>query len=248
MGDMGISGITTGSLHRAASLLGSNTEEDAALRHAAWVARCVGRGEMVPLSASDVAALASRIQSRTYEFAERIFDGGAPSSGVWIVKSGRVELTVGSGKGRVVVQILRGGDVDGDVQHLLGHPMPYSAHALEDATLLFLSTADFEELMRRHPQVARRWLQTVAQRVAASQDRIIGLLGRGLSQQVASMLLDESAEGIVELPQKTLAAMLGVRRQSLNRVLKSFERKGLIQVRYSAVDIINPIGLEAAAA
>ncbi|MCW4355860.1 Crp/Fnr family transcriptional regulator [Hoyosella sp. YIM 151337] len=243
---MGISDITAGSFSRATSLLGSDPEADAALRHAAWVARCVGRGDLVPLRPGDVDALAARIQARSYDFAERIFTGGEASAGVWIVKSGRVELTVGSGKRRVVVQILRGGDVDGDVQHFLGHPMPYSAHALEDATLLFLEVRDFEDLLSQHPAVARRWLQTVAQRVATSQDRIIGLLGCGLVEQVARMLIDEAVDGVVELPQKTLAAMLGVQRQSLNRVLKKFERAGFVRVRYSAVDILNMHGLAAA--
>lgn len=69
----------------------------------------------------------------------------------------------------------------------------------------------------------RRWLSSVAQRLAASQHRVIGLLGRSLTEQVAQLLLDEAMDKQVLLPQRTLAAMVGVQRPSLNKVLKEFE-------------------------
>jgi CRP-like cAMP-binding protein len=80
------------------------------------------------------------------------------------------------------------------------------------------------------PTIARRWLSSVAGRLAASQARILGPLGRNLSAQVAQLLLDEQHDGTVELAQRILAAMLGVQRPSLNKVLKDFERNRLITV------------------
>ncbi|EUA85315.1 putative transcriptional regulatory protein [Mycobacterium ulcerans str. Harvey] len=50
--------------------------------------------------------------------------------------------------------------------------------------------------------------------------------GRPLPAQVAQLLLDESSEGSVQLAQRTLSAMLGVQRPSLNKILKGFERDG----------------------
>ena len=47
-------------------------------------------------------------------------------------------------------------------------------------------------------------------------------------------------DGRVTLPQRTLAAMLGVQRPSLNKVLKDLERDGLIRIGYSAIDILDP--------
>lgn len=37
--------------------------------------------------------------------------------------------------------------------------------------------------------------------------------------------------------------MLGVQRRSLNKILKEFERDGLIAIRYAAIDIVNPARL-----
>jgi CRP-like cAMP-binding protein len=225
-------------MERALRMLGGG-QNDPQLQQAAWVARCVGRGESAPLTSEDVSALAAILRRRTVSRGALAYGGRHDHPSVWIVRSGRLELVSGSGAGRVVVQILRGGDVDGDIQLLLDMPMPYTARALDDVELLHLAHEDFERLLATRPSIARRWLSSVAERLNTSQLRILGLLGRTLSQQTARLLLDEAVDGMVELPQRTLAAMLGVRRPSLNKVLKELEKDGLIAVRYSAIDIID---------
>ncbi|MEP7023056.1 MAG: Crp/Fnr family transcriptional regulator [Actinomycetota bacterium] len=224
---------------RAAQLLpGPAGAAEAQIRQAAWVARCVGRGQSAPLRAADVTALASSLAVRVFPPGSVLF-GGGQASGVWIVRDGRIELSVGSGRRRAVVQLLRPGDVDGDIQLLLEMPLPYTGRALSEVTCLFLAREDFEELLATRPAIARRWLSSVAQRLAASQARILALLGGSLAAQAAGLLAEEAMDGRVELPQRTLAAMLGVQRPSLNKVLKDLERDGLIRISYAAIEILD---------
>jgi Mn-dependent DtxR family transcriptional regulator len=56
-------------------------------------------------------------------------------------------------------------------------------------------------------------------------------------EQTTRLILDEQHEGKVPLPQRTLAAMLGVQRPSLNKVLKDLEHKGLISLGYGHIQI-----------
>ncbi|MDV6013697.1 Crp/Fnr family transcriptional regulator [Haloechinothrix sp. LS1_15] len=220
-------------------MIGAVERSEDAIRQAAWVARCVGRGESAPLNRDDIAALAGSL--RTFRFAEgtKLFGAGSVSGGVWIVQHGRIELSVGSGGRRIVVHLLQPGDVEGDVQHLLDMPFPYTARSTGAVTALYLDSSEFERLLAKRPAIARRWLSSVCLRLTTSQNRLLGLLGRTLSEQVASLLAEETIDGEVPLPQRTLAAMLGVRRPSLNKVLKEFERDGLIRVRYGAIDILD---------
>lgn len=214
------------------------------VRDAAWIARCVGRGATAPLRPEDVSALAGRITPTRFRRDEPLFGAGAGDRpGVWVVRSGSVELGVPTPRGRVVVGVLRPGDVDGDVPLLLGVPVPYSARALADTVCLYLSPEDFEALLARHPALARRWLSSVAQRLATSHGRLIALLGRPLPAQLAALLLDEAEDAAVRLPQRTLAAMLGVARPSLNKVLKDFERRGLVALGYGSVQVRDEAGL-----
>lgn len=232
--------VPADALSRSMRLLGGGAADELAIRQAAWVARCVGRGEAAPFSAGDLSALAVGLRTTTYERGAVVFRGGSAPSGVWIVQSGRVELSVGSGRKRAVVHVIGPRDVDGDIQHLLDMPLPYTGHALDESTVLFLDGESFERLLASRPAIARRWLSSVAMRLAASQDRIIGILGRSLPEQVARLLLEEAVDGAVPLPQRTLAAMLGVQRPSLNKIVKEFERQGLIGVRYGAIDLLDP--------
>jgi CRP-like cAMP-binding protein len=195
-----------------------------------------------------VTALASTLEVRTFPPGSALFHNGDQPPGVWIVRDGRIELSVGSGRRRAVVQLLRPGDVDGDIQLLLDMDLPYTGRALTAATCLFLAREDFERLLAARPPVARRWLSSVAQRLAASQARVLGLLGGSLTAQAARLLAEEAVDGRVPLPQRTLAAMLGVQRPSLNKVLKELERDGLIRVGYAAIEIADPVRLARRAA
>ncbi|MDS1271864.1 Crp/Fnr family transcriptional regulator [Lipingzhangella sp. LS1_29] len=210
---------------------------DGRIQQAAWVARCIGRGNTAPLTPQDLTALAETLESRTVARGAVAYGGPRSNTGVWILRSGRLELAAGAGPHRVVLQVLRGGDVDGDIALLLDMPLPYTARALEDSELLHLDAPDFDHLLTSHPTITRRWLSSVAERLNASHMRIIGLLGGSLTQQTARLLLEEADDDSVVLTQRNLAAMLGVRRPSMNRVLKELEAEGVIALRYSAIDI-----------
>ncbi len=225
-------------------LLGWRQVDPAAIRAAAWVARCVGRGEAAPLRQQDLAALATYLRPRELAPGEVAFAAARPAVGVWIVRGGMLELAVGSGRRRAVVALLRPGDVDGDIHLLLDMAPPYTARAAQHAECLFLEAASFERLLREHPAIARRWLSSVASRLAASQARLLGLLGRSLVEQAARLLVEEASDQVVPLPQRTLAAMLGVQRPSLNKVFKKFERQGLLAVGYRSIRILDGAALQ----
>lgn len=229
------------------SLTGAPQVSETQVRQAAWVARCVGRGASAPLHPDDLSALAGSLEVKDFAPGTVVFPTGQLANGVWIVRQGQIELAVGSGRRRAVVDVIRPGDVDGDIPLLLDMPLPYTARALSDATCLFLSRDAFERLLATRPAISRRWLSSVAQRVSAGQARLIGLLGRPLPAQLAQLLLDEAVDGRVELAQRTIAAMLGVQRPSINKILKEFERDRLISIGYAVIELTDSERLRARA-
>lgn len=210
---------------------------DDMVREAAWLARCVGRGEWAPLFEDDIAELGLRLAPVHLDPGALLFSQGTTSEAVWIVRAGRLELSRRDGRRRLIVQVLHPGDVDGDISLIMQMPLPYSAHAIDSVETLRLSAPDFEWLIATRPAVARRWLSSVAARLMQTERRILQLSGRDLRTQLANLLLDEEQGDSVALPQESLAALLGVRRPSLNKVLRELERAGLVRLSYRCVDI-----------
>lgn len=62
--------------------------------------------------------------------------------------------------------------------------------------------------------------------------RVLASAGRAAAGQ-------EAVDGRVEVPQRTLAATLGVAWPSLNKVLKDLERDGLIRIGYAAIEVLD---------
>jgi CRP/FNR family transcriptional regulator, cAMP and macrophage regulator len=79
---------------------------------------------------------------------------------------------------------------------------------------------------------------------AGTRRVVVELLHPGdVDGDVALLLTEEATDGRVRLPQRTLAAMLGVHRPSLNKVLKQFERQRLLEVGYGEIRLLDPQGL-----
>jgi CRP-like cAMP-binding protein len=167
------------------SLFAWREVDPAALRAAAWIASCVGRGETAPLRRDDLAVLAADLELRPVEPGQVIFAAGQAPKGVWIVRSGLVELAVGSGRRRAVVQLLRPGDVDGDIQLLLGMAPPYTARAMEDSDCLFLSAAAFERLLHLAAELPARVLADLLNLHVNTADRWVKAAGGDWSHYVA---------------------------------------------------------------
>jgi CRP/FNR family transcriptional regulator, cAMP and macrophage regulator len=223
--------------------MGEQSFDDHRVRHAAWVARWVGRGATAPLRPDDLPALAECLESTALSAGSVLFSADRPPDGVWIVRQGQVELSVESGTQRAVVGMLGSGDVDSDISLLLDAPLAYTARTLTEARCLFLPRHGFDALLTTHPEIARRWIPSVAHRITTVQARLTDALGRPLPVQVAQLLLDEAVDGSVRLEQRTLAAMLGARSASFHKVIEEFERHRLITIGPGGIDIDDPDGL-----
>lgn len=215
------------------------------LRHAAWMARHLGRGDLFPFTSSEVAELAATIGVETVEPGTRLLGTGGPVEFIGIIERGEVELSHRSGFRRVVLQILRDGDLLGDVPFFCRLPAPFTARALTEVMLIRLDRQSVDRLLAARPALAQRFLYSLASRLDRMQQRLLQLTGGDLRKQVASLLLDESDDmPVVRLPQATLAQLLGATRPAVNRVLKALEADGLIRLGYRQIEVVDARALE----
>ncbi len=217
-------------------------------QYGSWIACCLGRGQRAPLGTGDVDQMVKDFGESHFAGGTFVFRSGDPAARIHVVRKGTVELSRVINGRRVALQILRPGDVFGDVPAFLGEPEPFDARALEDCAVLSLEVDSLFDMLKTRPRVAQRWIVSLSERMAGLQHRLGDLLAGGLEAQLASLLLRESGGGgHVTLTQDQLAEMLGAARTSVQRVLKQLEQDGLIQLGYRRIEVINGPGLAALA-
>lgn len=208
-----------------------------------WLAGCLGRGDLAPLSCEDLEELAGHLTEERYAGGTAIYERDALPERVHIVRTGMIELTRDLGGRSAVVQLLRPGAVFGDVPLFLRTGEPTEARAVDDATVLSIDSVTLFALLGRRPMLARRWLVSVAGRMAEMQDRVSDLLAGGLDRQVASWLQREATGEGVAVSQLTLARLLGARRTSVNQALRRLEADGYITTGYRRITVVDSSGL-----
>jgi CRP-like cAMP-binding protein len=220
------------------------------VERAAWIAGHLGRlsqPDLAPLAPEDAGELAAELREEHYDAGTALFRTGQAPTRIHIVRSGAVELSCALRGRPVVLQILRAGDVVGDVPLFLRVTEPYDAVALEDSRTLSIDSIALHRLLARRPQLAWRWMLSVSSRMASAQGRLVELLAGGLEAQIALLLLDRADHGVVHLRQGILAELVGGRRPSVNRVLKRLEAQGLVRLCYGHVQVVDEPGLAALA-
>ncbi len=151
-------------------------------------------------------------------------------------------------EGRVTTAVVRTGGVVGDIPLLLGQPMPFDAVASRDTECVTLTWDRWTELLPGSPDLALRWMTSIARRLDDDRRRLVVVMSRPLVAQVAYLLLDmvEDAPGgrsVVRLSHTTMAQLLGVRRQSVTRVVGDLKQRGLVDTRYGQTRLLDLDGL-----
>lgn len=213
-----------------------------------WVACCLGRGKLSPLTKRDVEALALELGTQHFAAGATVFKQGAAPASVHIVSRGAIELSRGTGDDRVVFEVLGPGDVFGDVPLLLQMLEPFDAKAASDSQVLAIDAKTLLELLASRPALNQRWLVSMADRMSRLQERIAELLAGGLDAQVAALLIHRADGESVVLSQSAIAKLLGSRRSSVNRILRQLETEEIVELSYRTIRIVDRTALAEIAA
>jgi CRP-like cAMP-binding protein len=201
----------------------------------------------------------SRINTLFHDFDistdERIYFEGAEAEYLYLVAMGKVKLVQNTESGReVLLDILHGGDYFGSLSTFGGHRYLETAIAQTDCCILRISAQDFEQILTEHPDVTRKVLEAVSQRLAESQEIIKQLSTYTAEQKIASALMrlatklgETRGDGVlIQLPfsRQDLAAMTGSTTETVSRAMSRFAKDGWIKSGRKWVTILNPKRLE----
>ena len=116
--------------------------------------------------------IAKTVFARTFGPGETIVREGEPGVGVFMIRSGKVEVIKESGDEPEVVNTLGAGDVFGEIALLTDLPRTATVRATEQTELLGLTAWNFRAELQKSPDLAYQMLRVTARRLAESDARL----------------------------------------------------------------------------
>jgi CRP/FNR family cyclic AMP-dependent transcriptional regulator len=169
-----------------------------------------------------------------------LFVADDPGDGCYRIEKGLLKVSIVSGSGdERILAILGPGAIVGELAVLDGLPRSASVLALRDSELLFASKVKFDQYAHNHPELYQHLLMLLASRLRDTNDVIAAESFLPLRGRVAVTLLELAehfGESVGEdrimirhnFNQPDLAAMAGIARENLNRILTDWKRRKLV--------------------
>ncbi len=171
---------------------------------------------------------------------EVLFLAGDPGDGCYRVEQGllKVSMIAPSGAERILA-IVGPGAIIGELSTIDGLPRSASVAAVRDSELSFISRASFLEFAKQHPEVYEHLVALLAARLRGTDGVVAAGSFLPLKGRVARALLDlteafgqDVGQGRILIRQKVsqsdLAAMAGIARENVSRILNDWIRDKLI--------------------
>jgi CRP/FNR family transcriptional regulator len=114
------------------------------------------------LSKRQLGLVISSVQPRHYQVGERLFEEGEPGKAIFIVRSGRIELTRRVGDGQRTLSLLGPGQMFGEMAILDNVKRTASATVKEEGTILLLYISTLDELIERNPRLGVKLLRNIS--------------------------------------------------------------------------------------
>src|ERR1035438_378734 len=200
-------------------------------------------------------ALEQDALTTSYPTGAVLFAEGESPRGVFIVRRGRVKLSVCGSDGRTL--ILRIADVGcplGVAAVVSGRQYEATAETQEPAEISFLRQSDLLRLMRQHGEFALWVTQNISADYASTCREIRDLiLSDSASEKLARLLvtwLDQNTKSKnpsqmkLALTHEEIGQMIGSSRETVSRLFAGFKKQRIIQQTGSTLVIPSRIALE----
>jgi CRP/FNR family transcriptional regulator, cyclic AMP receptor protein len=191
----------------------------------------------------------------TYPTGAVLFSEGQAPRGVFIVRRGRVKLSICGSDGRtLILRVVEPGAPLGVAAAVSGRQYEATAETQEPCEISFLRQCDLLRLMRLHGELALWVTQHISQDYAGTCREIRDLiLSASASERLARLLvgwLDQNTESRNPSQMKLastheeIGQMIGSSRETVSRLFADFRKQRLIQQNGSTLVIPNRVALE----
>ena len=172
----------------------------------------------------------------------RIFGPGDPCNGLPLVLKGevRVQMTGASGN-EIVLYRIKGGEICTLSLACLLAEGSHQSEAIvdEDSEVLVIPAAVTDRLMDEDKVFRSAVIESYGERLRSLMLVIEEVAFRRLDQRLAERLVQRQRDGQLNATHQDLAVELGTAREVISRLLKEFERRGLVTLERGLITLLN---------
>ncbi len=210
---------------------------------------------VVRLSPAAVDVIEQAALTTTYPAGVALFSEGQPPRGVFILRRGRIKLSVSGRDGRtLILRIAEPGDLLGVASVISAREYEATAETQEPSDVSFIRQSDLLRLMRIHGEIGLWVTQHLSQDYTATCREIRDLmLSDSASEKLARLLVGwldnstaskQSGQVKMAVTHEEIGQMIGTTRETVSRLLAEFKKRRLIQQRGVTLVISNRVALE----
>jgi CRP/FNR family transcriptional regulator, cyclic AMP receptor protein len=208
------------------------------------------------LPAAVLEHLGSYMKTRKVRRGATIFSKGDPGTGLMGVLAGGVKVSIASPDGKdIVLNIFHEGEIFGEIALLDGQPRTADATAMSDCELAIIERRDFVPFLKDRPDVTLKFIEILCSRLRRTSEQVQDVTFLSLPTRLAKALLQltTSAETAatrrkVAITQREISQMIGRSRESTNKQLRVWAKRGWIKLERGGLSLLAPDKLAAVAA
>ena len=204
--------------------------------------RCQSRVQIFSnLSPEERNCIAGHARSLRKARGEFIYMPGDSADFVYILRQGRVKLSVLSESGKeIAIDIIQPGEIFGEFALVDESPRSNMAQALDDIVVWVFAKREFTQLLSTQPKLSLSYIRLVGDRRRRMEKKLSDITSKAVSARVCELLHElstsatevesMSSDYLVPLTHHDVASLIGAARQTTTTVLNDLERCGIIEL------------------
>jgi CRP/FNR family cyclic AMP-dependent transcriptional regulator len=203
-----------------------------------------------PLSAEELAELATRCPDIRLEKGQEFYQSQQHDGGLYLIKEGRVLVYKLTSSGEQLTLALLGAGTALTARRLEG----LHARALEPSVVAFMQREDLKYFLRRNPEMGLRLMDLLAERLRLMDGRMSDVIHKEVPARLASLILQLlGEEGIVvgrdyvipgPYTHEQLGTMIGAKRVAVARAFRRLREAGAVEVEHYRLRVTDLEALE----
>ena len=184
-----------------------------------------------------------------------IFSKDDPGNSLLAIVSGTVKISISSSEGRnAILNLIGAGELVGEIAVLAGQGRTADATANTDCEIFVIDRRDFLPFVRSQPALAMKFIELLCARLRRTSEQVQDITFLNLPTRLAKTLLQLTAveDGSATrrkaaVTQREISQMIGISRESTNKQLRAWAKRGWIRLERGGVNVVAPDKLAAIA-